>query len=62
MQHYRAFQLGHDGHVVGRIDLSCKDDDDARKQARQLLDHYDIEVWRLDRRVAVLKSEKATPQ
>ena len=33
------FQLCHDGHVVGRIDLTCKDDDDGSK-ARQLLDHY----------------------
>ena len=61
MQHYRAFQLDCTGHVIGRIDLACLDDDDARKQAERLLQFYDIELWRLDRRVAVLKSEK-TPQ
>jgi hypothetical protein len=59
MQHYRAFQLDYTGHVIGRIDLSCLDDEDAMKQAQRLLDFYDIELWRLDRRVALLKSDKA---
>jgi hypothetical protein len=58
MQHYRAFQLDDNGHVIGSVDLSCLNDEDARKQAEQLLKLYDIELWQLDRRVAVLKSEK----
>jgi hypothetical protein len=58
MLHYCAFQLDWSGHIVGRIDLSCADDEDAKTQARQFLHHCDIEVWILDRRVAVLKSEE----
>jgi hypothetical protein len=61
MQHYSAFELDLRGHVIGRIDLTCKDDDDARKQAERLLDDHDIEVWRLDRRIAVFRCGK-TPQ
>jgi hypothetical protein len=58
MLHYRAFQLDWSGRVIGRIDLSCADDEDAKLQAKQFLHHYDIELWRLDRRVAVLKPEE----
>jgi len=56
MQHYRAFQLDWTGHVIGKIDLVCTNDDDAKVQAEQLLDEYDLEIWRLDRRVATLRS------
>lgn len=57
MQHYRAFELDFSGHVIGRIDLSCADDEDAKTQAVKLVQDHDIEVWRLNRRVVVLKSE-----
>lgn len=57
MQHYRAFELDVTGHVISRIDLSCTDDEDARRQAHRLLHDHDIELWQLERRVAVLKSE-----
>jgi len=42
---YRAFQMGPDGHVVFRIDLFCDNDDDARKQAKQLIDGHPVELW-----------------
>jgi hypothetical protein len=36
MRHYGAFQLEPTGHVAGRIDLNCIDDEDAKRQAEML--------------------------
>jgi hypothetical protein len=59
MLHHCAFQLDWSGHVVGRIDLSCADDEDAKTQARQFLHHCDIEVWRLAAGWPFSNSQKA---
>jgi hypothetical protein len=45
LQHYRAFVIGPDGHVMNRIDLSCTSEQDARARARQLVDGQPIELW-----------------
>ena len=58
MQLYRAFQLDQTGHIVGKIDLTCADDEDAKQQAEQLLDGYDTEVWQRDRKVALLRPKR----
>jgi DUF2934 family protein len=56
MPDYRAFQIGEDGHVTGRIDLVCTDDEDAKRQAQQLVGQYSIELWQHDRRIALFES------
>lgn len=61
MQHYRAFQIGLDGRVLSRTDLSCDNDQDAERQAIELTTRHDVELWRLDRRVAVFKARPAKP-
>ena len=58
MQLYRAFQLDQNGHIFGKIDLICADDEDAKQQAEQLLYGYDTEVWHLDRMVALLRPKR----
>jgi hypothetical protein len=58
MQHYRAFQLDQNGHIVCKIDLTCADDEDAKQQAEQLLYGYDTEVWHRDRMVALLRPKR----
>ncbi len=57
---YRAY-LMEKGRVWTAIDLSCVDDDDAKRQVESLLDGRDIELWLHDRRVAVLKSPSGVP-
>jgi hypothetical protein len=55
MQEYRAFIVGSDGHVQGRIDLECTDDEAAKEQAKQLVDGHDVELWQLGRKIATFK-------
>ncbi len=57
-QHYRAFQIGDDGRVRGCINLVCSGDEDAKRQASALANSWRIELWRLDRRVALLEFSK----
>jgi len=54
MQDYRAFVIGPDGHVTERYDFHAVDDAAAERHARQYVDGHDIEVWHLDRRIAIL--------
>ena len=43
MRHYSAFQLDPTGHVAGRIDLNCIDDQDAMRQAEMLVDSFGLD-------------------
>jgi hypothetical protein len=52
MRHYSAFQLDATGHVAGRIDLNCIDDEDAKRQAETLVDTCGLELWEDDRMIA----------
>jgi hypothetical protein len=43
---YRAFEIGEDGHVIGRADLRfCRNDTAAKVFAKRLVDDRPIEVW-----------------
>ncbi|WFU19956.1 hypothetical protein [Bradyrhizobium sp. CB3481] len=59
-QGYRAFILGDDGHVEGRVDLQCSSDSEAIRMARQLVDGHDVELWQLDRKIETF-SHVSTP-
>lgn len=56
MAHYRAYLLDQHRHVISVANLQCADEQDARERARQLVDVNDIELWQLDRRIAVFKA------
>ena len=58
MRHYSAFQLDPAGHVAGRIDLNCIDDQDAMRQAEMLVDSFGLELWEDDRMIAVFRKKK----
>ena len=58
MRHYSAFQLDPTGHVAGRIDLNCIDDQDAMRQAEMLVDSFGLELWEDDRMIAVFRKKK----
>ena len=52
MQEYRAYIIGPDGRITSRVDLLCEDDEAAQKQANQLVDGHDVELWQFGRKVA----------
>ena len=45
MHGYRAYIIGSDGHIMGRIDLMCESEDEAKERAEQLVDGHAIELW-----------------
>jgi hypothetical protein len=52
---YRVYLVGDDGHFQSSIPLSnCPDDDAAIAAVKQLIDGHDVELWQLDRKIAVL--------
>lgn len=54
--HYRAYLLDQQGHVISVANLQCSDEHEARERAEQLVDVNDIELWHLDRRIAVFEA------
>ena len=46
---YRAFTVGHDGHVTASRAFVCANDEDAIVWTKQLVDGYDVELWSGDR-------------
>jgi hypothetical protein len=57
MLHYRAYLLDEHHRVICAANLYCADEQAAKERAKQLLiDANDVELWQLDRRIAVFKS------
>jgi hypothetical protein len=57
MPYYYAYHVDDDGHVVSRIDVHAENDDQAVAKVKMRLPGLDIEVWCLDRKVALLKGQ-----
>jgi hypothetical protein len=53
--------MGLDGHVLRPVDLQCENDEAAKEQARQLVDGHDVELWQLDRKIAVFLTDNYLP-
>lgn len=62
MLHYRAYLLDKHSHVISAANLYCADEQAARERAEQLADVNDVELWQLDRRIAIFKSGTALPK
>ena len=60
MRDYRAFELGPDGQITSRFDFSARDDEAAKKQARQVASGDGLELWRRDRKVAEWRGQRPT--
>ncbi|MBR1121671.1 hypothetical protein JQ628_09135 [Bradyrhizobium lablabi] len=45
MPEYRAYAVGHDGHIFDSAALICKDDQEAIAQAKAAFVNCTIEVW-----------------
>jgi hypothetical protein len=56
MLHYRAYLLDEHRHVISAANLYCADEQAAKERAQQLVGANDVELWQLDRRIAVFKS------
>jgi hypothetical protein len=54
---YHVYTLGKNGHLTGRVDLKCPNDEAAEKRVRLLMDRDDVELWRLDGRVVVFRTK-----
>jgi hypothetical protein len=54
MPDYRAYIVGPDGHFKTFEVIEASDDEQALKVAQKLADGHDVEVWQLDRKIAVL--------
>ncbi|SFM27251.1 hypothetical protein SAMN03159423_0337 [Bradyrhizobium sp. NFR13] len=57
MPDYRAYIVGGDGRFQGFEVIEAADDEEAVNAARKFVDGHDVEVWYLDRKVAVLSHE-----
>jgi hypothetical protein len=56
MADYRAYLVDEDGHFSEAVPLICADDTEAIEKAQPLAVNKDVELWQLDRKVAVLPS------
>jgi hypothetical protein len=55
MSEYRFYAINPDGHVEGPPAVrDCRDDGAALKEAREMVNGHDIEVWQSTRIVAYL--------
>jgi hypothetical protein len=52
MQGFSAYIMGRDGHVQNRVDLYAEDEEEAKQQAKQLVDGHDVELWQRARKIA----------
>jgi hypothetical protein len=50
MPEYRVYVIGRDGHFQSSVPLECANDDVAKKEAEQLVDGHDVELWQRDPR------------
>jgi len=57
MPEYSAYILGPDGHIQSRLDLICRDEADARGQAKALAGGFDVELWELNKRIGLFKGQ-----
>jgi hypothetical protein len=49
---YTAFVLTFEGQIIRRVQLRCETDDQAKEQAKQLVDIDPVELWQGARRIA----------
>jgi hypothetical protein len=55
---YRAYVVDHDGHFKTFEIIAAENDAEAVKLARQYVDGFDVEVWHLDRKIALLSHQE----
>jgi hypothetical protein len=54
MSDYRAYIVGIDGHFKSSKIIVAQDDEEAVEMAEKYCEEHAVEVWQLDRKIAVL--------
>lgn len=50
---YRVYEIGDDGHITGRADIVCVDDEEAKARALHLADGRCVELWQGVRKICL---------
>ncbi|MEA2955083.1 MAG: hypothetical protein QOJ58_580 [Alphaproteobacteria bacterium] len=58
MTYYQAYLIDRDGRYIKAVDLTCADDEAAKKRALKMVDGHDVELWRHARRIAKFNGER----
>ena len=53
-----AYFTGDDGHITGRVIILATNDEDAKEQAKQLVEGHPVELWQEGRKIANIRSSK----
>ena len=61
MADYRVYLVGTDGNFYSVVPLVCADDAEAIEHAQRLAVGHDVELWQLDRKVAVIPGQNKIP-
>jgi len=61
MAEYRVYLVHKKGHFFDAVHLICEDDAEAIEQAKRLAIGHSVELWQLDRKVAVFPDQNKTP-
>ena len=59
MTYYRAYLLDGDHHIISVAKFHCVDEQAARDCTKELVDANDMELWKLDRCIAVFEASTA---
>ena len=60
MPEYRVYTIGHMDQFIAVRSIECPDDEQAIRQARQMLDRHSLEVWELERFIIRLDHQPPT--
>jgi len=60
MPEYRVYTIGHMDQFIAVRSIECPDDEEAIRQARQMLDRHSLEVWELERFIIRLDHQPPT--
>jgi hypothetical protein len=55
MSGYYAYFTGDDGHIVNRVTIIAANDEEAKEQAKQLVDGHAVELWQEARKIATFE-------
>ena len=55
---YYAYLIDNDGHITRRIEITCDNDEEAKRRAKQLVDGYAVELWQQARKIKRFEREE----
>ena len=59
MSGYYAYFTGDDGHITRRVTILAANDEEAKEQAKQLVDGHSVELWQEGRQIATFDPDSA---